>query len=420
MAGNEAEMIVIGAGAAGIAAARRLQAGSVDTVVVEARNRPGGRAWTVTYDSGVPLDLGCGWLHSAERNPWADIAREQHRTVDQSPPPWARDRAHVGPYASKMREFGEAMWRFREKADAYDAAREDIAVSDLMEHDEPWSGLIDAVSTYYSGAPLDRISTLDLARYDDSGVNWRIVEGYGTVVADHARDLRIEYDCEAVRIDHGGHGVAVQTTRGILRARGAIVTLPSDILAERADLFSPALPEKSAAAAGLPLGLADKLYLTLPDAATFERDTRAFGRIDTIDTAAYHFLPLGRPIIEAYFGGDLAESLERGGTAAFLDFARAELAGLFGAEFGAAVQPLASTAWRQDPWAKGSYSYARPGRAHSREALASAVSEKLFFAGEACSPTDFSTAHGAYLTGVRAANEALAVLRKGATATPQR
>ncbi len=411
MPGNEADIIVIGAGAAGIAAARQLQADSIDTIVIEARTRPGGRAWTMN-EAGTPMDLGCGWLHSADRNPWTTIAHEQNRTIDKSPPPWSRDRAHVGPHARAMSEFTEAMGCFREQTDAFKDDREDVAASNFLEPNNPWNPLIDAVSTYYSGAPLDWISTQDLARYDDSGINWRIAEGYGTVIAEHATPLRIEFDCEAIRIDHAGQGVAVETTRGTFRAKGVIITLSSDILAESANLFSPALPDKCVAAANLPLGLADKLYLSLPEAAAFEFDTRAFGKTDTVDTAAYHFRPMGRPIIEAYFGGHLAEALEHGGTAAFFDFARSELSQLFGAEFAAALEPIVSTAWRRDRWAKGSYSYARPGYAKSRELLGAAVNDTLFFAGEACSPTDFSTAHGAYLTGVDAANQASAMLRK--------
>ena len=413
MSQSEAEILVIGAGAAGIAAARRLRERGVEAVVVEARSRPGGRAWTIVTGSGLPLDLGCGWLHSAERNPWTAIAREQNRTVDQSPPPWSRERAYVGPQAGRMIGFGEALFRFRDQTDAFADGRPDVAVSDLLDPGNSWRPLLDAVSTYYSGAPLERISARDLACYDDSGVNWRVVEGLGAVIAEHARSLRIEFDCEALRIEHGmAGGVIVQTTRGDLRAQGVIVTLPSDILASRAELFSPLLLDKTAAAANLPLGLADKIYLSLPETAPFEPDARAFGRTDTLDTAAYHFRPLSKPIVEAYFGGDLAERLEEGGQAAFLDFARAELSGLFGAEFAARLKPLASSAWRKDLWAKGAYSYARPAGADSRKVLAAPVNERVFFAGEACSPTDYSTAHGAYFTGVRAADEVLAMLGK--------
>ena len=115
---------------------------------------------------------------------------------------------------------------------------------------------------------------------------------------------------------------------GAITADAVIVTLPSNLLAEEKLLFTPALPEKAEAAAGLPLGLADKLFLSLADAEEFDKDSRLFGRTDRAATAAYHFRPFGRPMIEAYFGGTLAAELEAAGEAAFLDFAVAELAGL--------------------------------------------------------------------------------------------
>ena len=112
-------------------------------------------------------------------------------------------------------------------------------------------------------------------------------------------------------------------------------------------------------------------------------------------------------MVEGYFGGELAESLERGGLAGAFDFALGELVGLFGAGFRATVRPLAFHGWRNDPWAMGAYSYARPGGAGSRLTLAAAVDNRLFFAGEACSPQSYSTAHGAYRTGRAAAEDAI-------------
>jgi monoamine oxidase len=171
------------------------------------------------------------------------------------------------------------------------------------------------------------------------------------------------------------------------------------------------LPEKTEAAAGLPLGLADKLFLSLEGAEQFEKESRAFGAADRTATAAYHLRPFGRPLIEAYFGGALAADLEKGGEAAFFDFAVAELVALFGSDFARRVAPLQLHCWASDPFARGSYSYARPGKADCRLALAGPVDGRLFFAGEACSPSDYSTAHGAYRSGIAAADQAVAALR---------
>ena len=199
---------------------------------------------------------------------------------------------------------------------------------------------------------------------------------------------------------------------GTLTAEAAIITLPSALLADETLSFDPPLPQKVDAAAGLPLGLADKLFLSLSDAHEFDRESRLFGRTDRRKTGVYHFRPLGRPQIEAYFGAALAAELEAAGEAAFAEFAVAELAGLLGNDFARRVKPLALHRWGSDPFARGSYSHALPGRAECRAVLAAAVDERLFFAGEACSAHDFSTAHGAYLTGVAAAEQAIAARRR--------
>jgi monoamine oxidase len=272
--------------------------------------------------------------------------------------------------------------------------------------------MIDAVSTWYSGAELDRVSARDLERYVDTGVNWRVVEGYGSVVATHGADLRVELDCKVERVDHRGRELRVETSRGAVTAQAVVVTLPSALIAEEEDFFLPALPEKTGAAAGLPLGLADKLFLALSGQEAFEPDSRAFGAIDRTATGAYQFRPLGRPLIECYFGGALAAELERGGEAAFLDFAVAELVGLFGADFARRVAPRGSYSWGVNPLSRGSYSYALPGRADDRATLAAPVDDRIFFAGEACSRTDFSTAHGAFRTGDAAAEQAIEALRR--------
>jgi monoamine oxidase len=407
-------VVIVGGGAAGIAAARRLREAGVEALLIEARPRLGGRAWTVQA-AGAPIDVGCGWLHSADRNPWAPIAEAQGRAIDRTPPPWSRPSAQVGAPSFDSAGFMRAVQTFRRRIDRLGASESDRPAAAFLEPRGRWNALINAVSTYYSGAEADRVSARDLSRYDDSGVNWRVFDGYGTVIATHGAGLPVELDCKAERIDRRGRRLRVETTRGAIVADAVIVTLSSNLIAAQEDLFLPALPEKTAAAAGLPLGLADKLFLSLAGAEQFDNDSRAFGDATRTATAAYQFRPFGRPLIEAYFGGAFAAELETAGEAAFFDFAIQELVGLFGADFARRVAPLGIHRWSLDPLARGSYSYALPGKADCRTALAAPVDNRIFFAGEACSTTDYSTAHGAYLTGVAAAEQAIAALRAAET-----
>ncbi len=410
MAHDEFDIVVVGAGAAGLAAAQLLGASGLSHLVLEARDRPGGRAWTVRLANGETADLGCGWLHSAETNPLAGVAERQGLTLDKSPAPWGRSSAQVGPNRAQAGAFIAALGRFRERVESRPADAADVACSALLEPGEPLNPLIDAVSTYYSGAELEKVSAADLQAYEDSGVNWRVREGLGAVVAGLAKGAPVRYSCPVRVLDRRGTRLCIETDLGTLSARAAIVTLPSNVIAASPDLFRPALPGKSEAASRLPLGLANKLYMELLAPGDFPSDSRAFGDMGRRATGGYQFRPLGRPLVEGYFGGDLAESLERDGLAGAFDFALGELVGLFGADFRRAVRPLAFHGWRSDPFAMGAYSYARPGGAGSRRTLAAAVDSRLFFAGEACSPDSYSTAHGAYLTGRAAAEAAMRAL----------
>ncbi|OLB76796.1 MAG: hypothetical protein AUI16_07700 [Alphaproteobacteria bacterium 13_2_20CM_2_64_7] len=403
---SDTEVVIIGGGAAGVAAARRLADARIDCLLVEARSRLGGRAWTI--NSEFPIDLGCGWLHSADRNPWREVAALQGRSIDKTPPPWMRRSAPIGFPLSEQDAFLQAHREFYERLDSLSEDKPDVAAATFLEPHGRWNALINAVSSYVSGAELDRVSARDFERYGDSGVNWRVVEGYGTVIAAHGRGLPVMLGCAVRLIDRRGRRLRMETPNGAITANAAIVTVPTPVLAEEKIVFIPPLPEKTEAALGLPLGLADKLFLSLSDAEEFNKESRLFGHTDRSRTGVYHFRPFGRPQIEAYFGGRLAAELEAGGDGAFVDFAVSELVGLFGSDFARRVKPLKLHPWGIDPFSRGSYSYALPGKAECRAALAAAVDDRLFFAGEACSRSDYSTAHGAYLTGAAAAEQVIA------------
>jgi monoamine oxidase len=411
VASSDTEVVIVGGGAAGIAAGRRLKDAGVDCLLVEARPRLGGRAWTTSEGSAFPIDLGCGWLHSADRNPWREIAEAQGRSLDRTPPPWRRRSAPIGFPAAEQTDFLQALEDFHQRLGTLSDDALDVAAASFLEPHGRWNALINAVSTYASGAELDRVSTRDFNRYDDSGVNWRVVEGYGTMIASHAAGVPVVLGCPVRQIDHSGSRLRLETADGAIAADAVIVTLPTNVLANEQLRFSPPLPEKTTAAAGLPLGLADKLFLSLSDADEFAKDSRLFGRTDRSATGVYHFRPFGRPQIEGYFGGPLAAELEAGGERAFVDFAVAELVGLIGSDFARRVTLIGLHPWGVDPFARGSYSCALPGQAECRGALATPVDDRLFFAGEACSRHDYSTAHGAYLTGIAAAEQALAARR---------
>lgn len=409
---HECDVVVIGAGAAGIGAARYLAAGNVDTLLIEASARAGGRASTETH-GGFPLDLGCGWLHSADDNPLVDIARKLGLTIDRTVPPWQRAMPEDHFAAAGQRAFRTAQRAFYERLEA--AAREDAdrSAADLLDRASPWAPLIDAVSTYVNGCELAKLSTKDFDNYCDTAINYRVVEGYGALFERMAQDLPVVYGCAVEQVDHSGSRVRVDTSNGAVTTRAAILCVSTNILSREHLRITPALPDKLHAAAMLPLGIADKIFLSVDRAELLPDNSRLFGRTDRSDTGAYHLRPFGRPLIEGYFGGDCARTLEQGGLAGFAAFAIDEICDMLGNDWRKRLKPLVASSWANEPFALGSYSHALPGHSDKRAVLAAPVENRLFFAGEATHPHYFSTAHGAYESGVRAAREAVAALARG-------
>ena len=409
--GADVDIVVVGAGAAGLAAGRRLHDSGASVLVLEARERVGGRAWTIDSRLGKAIDLGCEWLHSADRNPWTAIARALGRAIDERLPDWSTRirRARVAP--GDETDWLAARAAFYDTLEQAAAEGPDRPAAELLPRGGRWNAMLDAISTWANGTELARVSIHDLARYDDSGINWRPLDGYGALIAQHGEGVPVRLAAPVSAIDHRGAAIALETPAGSVRARAAIVTLPTALLAAGEPRFVPALPAKQAAAAGLPLGLANKLFLELVDgAADRSTDTHLIGKTDRTETGSYQLRPHGWPMVQGYFGGKFAAELERAGPEAMTAFAIDELAGLLGDGIRPRLRYLASSAWDGDRFARGGYSAALPGHAEARASLAAPVDDRLFFAGEACSARDFSTAHGAYLTGIAAADQALEAL----------
>lgn len=409
----DADVAVVGAGAAGLAAARRLREQGLRVLVLEARDRIGGRAHTVTTASGFAADLGCGWLHSADRNPWVAIARNLGLTIDQTQPGWGERLVRSGYSRAEQDEWIRTREEFYQRLEE-SAAHPDRPASELLEPGNRWNALLDAISTYANGVELERLSAHDYNNYDSTDINWCVREGYGALVARFGADVPVRLSTAVTRIDWSGLPVVLETTAGTLRSRVAILAAPPTMVATESIRFVPALPPaKLRAAHGLPLGVDNKLFLSLaanwPDIGG---NWHVTGSVERTATASYQLKPMGQPVVEMFVGGELGRDLERAGIEAMTAFARDELAGVFGNRIRADLTPLIASSWATDPLSLGSYSFALPGHAGDRAVWAAALDDRLFFAGEACSSHDFSTTHGAYLTGRAAADQAMAALGK--------
>ncbi|MBS7545182.1 flavin monoamine oxidase family protein [Ancylobacter oerskovii] len=428
---DDYDVLVVGAGAAGLAAGARLHRAGARVRVLEAAARTGGRAFTDTATFGVAWDRGCHWLHSASVNPLRTAADELGLGYLARGTRQARD-THLGNRWADEAER-HAIWEaidgtFAAVKAAGEAGR-DIAAADCLDAADPWLRLSRHWLTLMSAAEPERISTLDYAAYSDTSENYPVVHGYGALVqavaARAAPGLDILTSCPVEAVDWSGAGVTVTTPRGTLAAGHVILAVPTGVLARGAIRFRPGLPvELEEAFAALPLGAAEKV------AFLFDRDV--FGLppttyVDTLDLRDparkpinFTLNPFGAPMAIGQLGGANAAALVAAGPQAMVDFALAALVDAFGAGIRARVKGAATTGWVADPLIGGAYSCALPGLAPLRarlspEHVAPLMGGRVLFAGEAVSAHAYSTAHGAHLTGLAAADAVLAT-RKGAAA----
>ena len=414
-------MAVVGAGAAGLAAAARLRSAGLRVALLEAGSRIGGRAFTdhPAALGGARFDHGAQWLHAAHRNPLVPLARAKGIAAGPDTP-WD-DRALVmdppgTPYEGTGYEEAEAAW--------HDAVAARLAGPDCSLEDaaspvaaNPWTPTIEA----WEGAIIAAGDAHDLSLHDWhanvlQGENYVAPGGLGALVAAclDPGPGGVRFGVRVTGVEAAAGGVSVVTTGGTLRAGAAILTISTGVLRDGAIAFSPALPqEKLAALDGLPMGLLSKIVLRAngpgrlglkPSSGVFRRlPERGAAFLSTIFWAPQDGVPADLAV--GFVGGRAAWSLA-GRPAEAAAFMRAELAATFGRDIGGLFGPdMLATTWGEDPAFLGSYAYARPGCAGARAVLAEPLWDgRLVFAGEACATDGLAgTVGGAYLSGQRAA-----------------
>ena len=410
------DVVVVGAGAAGLIAARELTRAGLGVRVVEARNRVGGRAWTDRESFGVPIDRGCAWLHAADRSPWTDHAREHGFALVERSPDWKQwiGRERVTP---ALRDRLDASWgRAVETIAAAAQAGRDVPVSTVLPVDLEFRPLFEAIVSWSMAVDTPNLSTVDFTNSEDYDVNWSVPAGLGTLVASVARGLDVVLDCPVTAIDWRGTGVRVQTSRGTLECRAVVVTVPTPLLARGEPRFLPGLPaEYQEAFEGLPLGVANKVFVEVEPGALPQGSLNLVASAETARTVSVTVRPAGQELALVFFGGGYARELEARG--ALEAIARDELVALFGTGIRRSLRRSTATAWASDRWARGSYSAARPGFAHCRPVLARPVAERVFFAGDACTVDTFGEIRGCWFSAMAAAAGIIA-LRPRAAAAP--
>jgi monoamine oxidase len=408
------DVVIVGAGAAGIAASLRLTALGVPHVVVEADNRIGGRAYTDTTTFGIPFDIGCAWIHAADRNPFYKFAQRdgyklKYHDLDLTRLYYGRKQAD----ARGLKREHQAEETIH-KNTARIARRKDVPVSLAVPN---WTAPFEAAATYMGpmdmGVDLNDLSTTDYAQSADLDPNYLVYEGYGALVAKTGAGIPVQLSTPVRAIRYGeGKGVRVEADSGTIEARAVIVTVSTGVLAAGAIRFDPELPDwKQAAIGEVPMGLLAKIPLLIPGerfgVQPYENVLVEYPGLQDIYFLAW---PWDSDLMVGFVGGLFGWQLSAAGEDAAIDFAKQRLAQTFGSDAPKKVTKALFTKWAGNPFTRGAYAAALPGDFVAREKLGRPLAERVYFAGEALAGPLIQTAGGAFLSGETTATTVAAVL----------
>lgn len=409
----DTDIAVVGAGPAGIAAARRVQAAGRRCVVLEASDRIGGRCLTDTATFGVPVDRGAHWIHMPDINPVTRLAGPAGFDVYPAPP---GQRMRIGRrYAreGEMEDFLAAVVRAnRAIGEAVRGNKPDISCAQALPKDLlDWRATVEFVLGPWGCAKdLADVSAMDFARSAERDVDSFCRQGFGALIAKLGAGLPVHLASAVNRIDlNGRSGVDIETARGRVSARGVIVTVSTGVLAAAKIKFVPDLPKRQLDAVNnLKLGSYDRVMLELKgNPLGLDRDELVYEKADGIRTAGMLANVGGTPIAMVDVGGKFGRDLAAKGTAAMIAFATDWLADLYGADLKKAVGRSSATQWNDEPWVLGAFSAAAPGGQPARRILMEPVRDRMWLAGEAVHETLWGTVGGAWESGERAADAAL-------------
>ncbi|WP_127521822.1 NAD(P)/FAD-dependent oxidoreductase [Mesorhizobium sp. Z1-4] len=408
---EDVEVVIVGAGSAGLAAARLLQQEGRSFRLIEAMDRIGGRAWTSDAPFGVPFDVGCAWLHAADRNPYFPEAEAAGWTLFHHD--MNVDHLYFGSERASTEEIAEmkaADARLHAIIEAHDD--NDDRLGSLIEK----GSSVRAAATFCGpmdfGKDPDEISVTDYRSAADLDPNYFTKEGFGALVARFGADVRVTLSTPVKRIGWGGPGVVVETPKGTIRAQKVIVTVSPAVLAFEEISFDPALPVAHVEAFfDLPMGMLTKIPVEIKG-TRLGLESFADMLVERHARHDLYFLcfPFELDLMVGFVGGDFAWEMEAAGTEAGVDFVTDRLADIFGNDIRGKVGRSMMTKWGGERYVRGAYAAARPGKAGARETLMQPVGECIYFAGEALAGSLIQTCGGARLSGEAVARQVIAAL----------
>ncbi len=407
---READIVVIGAGAAGIAAARRIQLANRKVIVLEAAAQIGGRCLTDTATFDVPFDRGARWLHNPETNPMIRLARNAGFDLSAAP---LGQKIRIGQRnarAGETEEFLAALVRTNRAIDDASRGKADVSCASALPKDVgDWAGATEFVlGANGTGKDLKDVSVMDKVRAQDRNAAIGCRQGLGVLVAKLGEQVPLALSTPVSQITWSGRDVAVETSAGRITARAAVVTVSSNVLAAGNIKFTPEFPKRALdAAAKLSLGSYDRVALQLPgNPLGLARDEVVIEQSKSTRTALLSANIGGSSLCVIDVAGSFGRDLSAQGETAMVAFATEWLSKLFGSNVAAAVKKSSTTRWNASPFILGAMSVAAPGAQPSRKILTEPFGN-VFLAGEATHETLWGTVDGAWESGERAAEAAL-------------
>ena len=398
---DDVDVVIVGAGSAGLAAARTLAAAGLSFKVFEAMNRIGGRAWTSTEHFGVPFDVGCAWLHAADRNPYFPEAQQagwtlHHHDMNVDHLYYRKRRASETEEAA-MKAADARMFALLE---AHNGGVDDRLSSLLARGHAPRAAATFAGPMDF-GADEDEISIADFKAAADLEPNYFSKEGFGALVTRFGAGVPVELSTPVRKVLWDVPGVACVTDRGTIRARAVIITASPAVLAFEEIEFRPVLPNAHFEAFfDLPMGMLTKIPVEISGTRLGLNpfDDLLIERIARHDIYFLCF-PFDLDLMIGFVGGDFAWEISAAGEAAGVDFVVDRLCGIFGNDVRNHVGRAMMTNWGGERFIRGAYAAARPGKAAARAALAEPVADRIWFAGEHLAGPLIQTCGGARLSG---------------------
>ena len=425
--GSGQRVIIIGAGISGLAAATRLDESGYDVTILESRNRLGGRIWTSDQWPKGPVDLGASWIHGVIGNPITAIAKAAGaRTVTtryDSYVIYGKDGKVITPrQESRIDELSAIINRsIRMAQDAnrdrsiLETVRSAVKWDQLSGEDRSWVDyLINSnIEQEYAGSAADTSTYWFDSDLAFKGQDVLLPDGYQTVTGHLANGLDVLTGATVTEVAWNSGGVSVTTNHGVFQADNVVITLPLGVLKANKVRFNPGLPAtKQRAIQALGMGLLNKCFLRFPKVFwPADRDwLESIGPVPGLWAEWVSYArPLGMPILVGFNAADVGREVETWSDRKTVDSAMVTLRRIYGRGIPDPVG-YQITRWAADPFSLGSYSFnalgSRPGM---RDDLAKSIDNRVFFAGEATDRNYFGTVHGAYLSGLRAADEISAI-----------